>query len=280
MLDANVLETAVKHNVAAALAEDLGPGDVSAALIDAGTHARAVVITRTEGIFCGAPWVNEALAQVDQNIGIDWQVKDGDRLMPEQVLFTLNGAAASMLTAERTLLNFVQLLSGTATRTAKYVRLLDGTSTQLLDTRKTMPGLRIAQKYAVACGGGQNHRIGLFDAYLLKENHIAAAGSIGAAVAAAKQTDDNLPVEVEVETLDELQEAIDAAADIAMIDNFSLQQTRKACTLAAGRIKLEASGGIDETSIKDIAHTGVDYISIGDLTKTVTPLDLSMRFRD
>lgn len=280
MLDSTVLEVAVRQNVAAALAEDLGPGDVSAALIDPQAQAQAVVITRTDGVFCGVPWVEETIAQVDSSINIHWQVKDGDQLRPGQVLFELNGAAANMLTAERTMLNFVQLLSGTATRTAKYLRLLDGAKTQLLDTRKTIPGLRIAQKYAVACGGGQNHRIGLFDAYLLKENHIAAAGSIGAAVAAAKQRNNGLPVEVEVETLGELQEAIDAAADIAMIDNFSLAETYEACTMAAGKIKLEASGGIDETSITDIGATGVDYISIGDLTKTVTPLDLSMRFRD
>lgn len=280
MLDSTVLEVAVRQNVAAALAEDLGPGDVSAALIDPQVQAQAVVITRTDGVFCGAPWVEETLAQVDSDINIDWQVKDGDLLRPDQVLFKLRGAAAKMLSAERTMLNFVQLLSGTATRTAKYVSLLEGTKTQLLDTRKTIPGLRIAQKYAVACGGGQNHRIGLFDAYLLKENHIAAAGSIGAAVAAAKQRNNGLPVEVEVETLGELHEAIEAAADIAMIDNFSLAETHEACAIAAGKIKLEASGGIDETSITGISATGVDYISIGDLTKTVTPLDLSMRFRD
>ncbi len=267
-------------NVAAALAEDVGYGDVSAALIDPKTIYQATVITRTDGVFCGAAWVNETLAQVDGSIRITWEVTDGDVLTPNQVLYRLEGSAQGMLTAERTMLNFVQLLSGTATRTATYVRLIEGTNAQLLDTRKTIPGLRIAQKYAVLCGGGSNHRLGLFDAYLLKENHIAAAGSIDAAVQRAKSTHPHMQVEVEVESLAELEQAIAASADVAMIDNFSLKETERAVALAQGKLKLEASGGIDANSITDIARQGVDYISIGDLTKTVTPLDLSMRFQD
>lgn len=267
-------------NVATALAEDVGNGDVSAALIDTKTIYQATVITRTAGVFCGAAWVNETLAQVDDAIEITWEVADGDILTPNQILFRLEGPARGMLTAERTMLNFVQLLSGTATRTADYVRLIEGTKAQLLDTRKTIPGLRIAQKYAVLCGGGSNHRLGLFDAYLLKENHIAAAGSIDTAVQRARASHPQMQIEVEVESLTELDQAIAASADIAMIDNFSLQDTERAVALAQGKLKLEASGGIDANSITDIARQGVDYISIGDLTKTVTPLDLSMRFQD
>ena len=271
----------IKNNVTAALAEDLNAQeDVSAAIIPGDKQAHAQVITREDGIFCGQAWVDETAAQVDPSIEITWLVNDGEQVTANQPLFDLTGPAPSLLTAERTMLNFVQLLSGTATTTANYVKLLANTSTKLLDTRKTIPGLRVAQKYAVTCGGGQNHRLGLFDAYLLKENHIAAAGSIGAAVAYAKQNPNNLVVEVEVESLDELQQAIDADADIAMVDNFSLTDTHTAVAMAAGKIKLEASGGIDETSITEIAKTGVDYISIGNLTKTVQPLDLSMRFLD
>jgi nicotinate-nucleotide pyrophosphorylase (carboxylating) len=197
---------------------------------------------------------------------------------PNQELFVLQGKARSLLSAERTMLNFVQLLSGTATRTAKYMELIAGTTTQLLDTRKTVPGLRLAQKYAVTCGGGSNHRIGLFDAFLLKENHIVAAGGIGAAVSAAKRKAPNKPVEVEVENLQELQQAMDAGADIALIDNFSIADSKAAVAMTRGTMVLEASGGITQASIAAIAATGVDYISCGDLTKGVEPLDLSMRF--
>ena len=218
------------------------------------------------------------MQQVDAHIQIDWHVNDGDVIDAGQRLFTLTGPAASLLTAERTALNFVQLLSGTATRTAHYAGLLQDHKTTLLDTRKTIPGLRLAQKYAVKCGGGSNHRIGLFDAYLLKENHIAAAGSITAAVAAARANHPDKAVEVEVENLAELDEAIAAGADIAMIDNFSLTDTQTAVARSAGRIKLEASGGINERTLADIAATGVDYISSGELTKTILPMDLSMRF--
>ena len=261
-----------------ALAEDIGDGDVSAALIAPTTPAQAQVITRTAGTFCGRPWVDATVQQVEPTIEVEWLVEDGDQVEANQVLFRLKGPARSLLTAERTMLNFVQLLSGTATRASHYVALIKGTNATLLDTRKTVPGLRVAQKYAVTCGGGQNHRMGLYDAYLLKENHIAAAGSITAAVKGSHNQRGDLSVEVEVETLAELEEAIAAGADIAMIDNFSLEDTKTAVAMAAGKIKLEASGGIDEASITEIAATGVDYISIGDLTKTVIPMDLSMRF--
>lgn len=277
-IDGESLAQSVVAQVTQAVAEDLGTGDISAGLIAPDTQATARVITRQAGVFCGAPWVNETLQQIDPSIQIEWAVDDGDRLKPDQVLFVLKGRARSLLSAERTLLNFVQLLSGTATRTAHYVALLKGTDTKLLDTRKTIPGLRIAQKYAVKCGGGSNHRIGLFDAFLLKENHIVAAGNIGLAVEAAKAAFPDKPVEVEVENLTELDEAMTAGADIALIDNFSLADTQTAVANSRGKIVLEASGGITQDSIAEIARTGVDYISCGDLTKGVEPLDLSMRF--
>ncbi len=277
-IDGESLAQSVVNHVTQAVAEDLGTGDISASLIDPDAQATARVITRQLGVFCGALWVNETLRQIDPTIQIQWEVKDGDRAEPDQVLFVLRGRARSLLSAERTLLNFVQLLSGTATRTAHYVALLSGTDTQLLDTRKTIPGLRIAQKYAVKCGGGSNHRIGLFDAFLLKENHIVAAGSIARAIEAAKTAFPDKPVEIEVENLEELAEAMAADADIALIDNFSIADTQTAVAISRGKIVLEASGGITQDSIAEIARTGVDYISCGDLTKGVEPLDLSMRF--
>ena len=282
MIEHHLLEQAIRRNVSDALAEDIGSGDVSAALIDPQKSATARVITRQDGVFCGRGWVAETAHQVgartQTEISINWQVEDGQIVRANELLFELQGPAASLLTAERTMLNFVQLLSGTATKTAHYVALIQHTKTTLLDTRKTLPGLRLAQKYAVTCGGGENHRFGLYDAYLLKENHIAAAGSIRAAVQAARRAHAELPLEVETENLDELREAIAAGADIAMIDNFTLQDSKSAVALAQGKLKLEASGGIDEKSITDIAETGVDYISVGELTKNVEPMDLSMRF--
>ena len=277
-IDGENLAQSVVNHVTQALTEDLGAGDISASLIDPDTQATARVITRQVGVFCGALWVNETLRQIDPALQIEWRVNDGDHVTSDQVLFVLMGPARSLLSAERTLLNFVQLLSGTATRTAHYVALLEGTDTQLLDTRKTIPGLRVAQKYAVKCGGGSNHRIGLFDAFLLKENHIVAAGSITGAIEAAQAAFPNKPVEIEVENLTELNEAMTAGADIALIDNFSIADTQTAVTISRGKIVLEASGGITQNSIADIARTGVDYISCGDLTKGVEPLDLSMRF--
>lgn len=278
MIDKDTLHRAVVKNVTDALTEDLGTGDISAGLIPKATKAHARVITREDGVFCGQPWVLETLRQVDPQLQVSFAVSDGQAVNANQTLFELEGAASALLTAERTMLNFVQLLSGTATKTAHFVQLIEGTSAKLLDTRKTLPGLRIAQKYAVTCGGGNNHRIGLFDAYLLKENHIAAAGSIAQAVAAARAQHPDISVEVETENLDELNQAISAGAEIAMIDNFTLEDTRTAVGIAQGKIKLEASGGIDEKSITEIARCGVDYISIGEITKNIDPMDLSMRF--
>ena len=277
-IDAESLREAVRQNVEQALTEDRADGDISAGLIDEQTRACAQVITRESGIFCGAPWVDETLKQLDETMHIKWQVADGDKVSPNQELFQLRGKARSLLSAERTMLNFVQLLSGTATRTARYVGLIADTQSQLLDTRKTVPGLRLAQKYAVKCGGGSNHRTGLYDAFLLKENHILAAGSIGAAVKAAKASAPNKPVEIEVESLAELQQAMEAGADIALIDNFSVTDSKAAVAMTRGNMVLEASGGITQESIAAIAATGVDYISCGDLTKSVEPMDLSMRF--
>ena len=277
-IDAESLREAVRQNVEQALTEDRADGDISAGLIDEQTLAFAQVITRESGIFCGAPWVDETLKQLDETMHIKWQVADGDKVSPNQELFQLRGKARSLLSAERTMLNFVQLLSGTATRTARYVGLIADTQSQLLDTRKTVPGLRLAQKYAVKCGGGSNHRTGLYDAFLLKENHILAAGSIGAAVKAAKASAPNKPVQIEVESLAELQQAMEAGADIALIDNFSVTDSKAAVAMTRGNMVLEASGGITQESIAAIAATGVDYISCGDLTKSVEPMDLSMRF--
>ncbi len=270
----------VAANVQRALSEDVGTGDISAELIDSSEQATAQVITRQPGVFCGKPWVEEICRQLDSNIEVRWSVNDGDAVEPDQELFLLKGSARSLLTLERTILNFVQLLSGTATLTRRYVELMGNTDSKLLDTRKTIPGLRLAQKYAVRCGGGHNHRLGLFDAFLIKENHIAAAGGISQAVLRARSQHPEIPVEVEVESLLELNEAMDAGADTALIDNFSLADTTTAVTVSRGTLKLEASGGIDEKTIGDIAATGVDYISIGNLTKQVLPLDLSMRFMD
>ncbi len=272
------LQQAVTVNVRAALAEDIGGGDVSAELIDADAHAQARVITREPGVFCGEPWVREACRQVSGAIRIDFGVVDGDRVAPNDVLFHLEGPARGMLTAERTMLNFAQLLSGTATQTRRYADLIEGTGARLLDTRKTVPGLRTAQKYAVRCGGGHNHRMGLFDAFLIKENHVAAAGGIANAIQRARSLHPALTLEVEVESLGQLDEAIAAGADIVMLDNFSLADTRQAVQTAGRRVKLEASGNIDENTIVEIAQTGVDYISLGIITKRVMPMDLSMRF--
>ena len=271
---------AIRDNVTRALAEDIGNGDVSAEIIDPATQARAAVITRDPGIFCGAPWVQEVCRQVDAAIDCRFVVAEGTNVDPNDQLFTLSGPAASLLTAERPALNFVQLLSGTATLTHYYASMIAHTRAILLDTRKTIPGLRLAQKYAVRCGGGENHRLGLFDQFLIKENHIAAAGGISAAISVARHQHPELKVEVEVENLDELQEAIAAGADIAMVDNFTLDETHKAVQIGRGRIALESSGGINVKSIVEIAETGVDYISVGELTKSVRPLDLSMRMEE
>ena len=272
------LDIAITDNVRAALTEDVGAGDISAALIDPSRQARAHVVSREPGVFCGVPWVLETCAQVDPHIGVEFHIADGDNVQPDQRLFTITGPARGLLTAERTLLNFVGMFSGTATATRRYVDLIAGTRAKLLDTRKTIPGLRLGQKYAVHCGGGNNHRFGLFDAFLIKENHLAAAGGIFAAVGAARRMDPDRQVEVEVETLEQLSQAIAAGADIALIDNFSVADTQAAVAVAGDHIELESSGGIDEETVTDIAATGVNSISIGNITKRVSPLDLSMRF--
>ena len=272
------LQANIAATVTAALAEDLGGGDVTAQLIPSATAGSGLVITRQDGVFCGRPWVDELARRFAGDLAVDWRVTDGDDIQAGQPLFELRGQARAILTAERTALNFVQLLSGTASQTRRFVRLLEGTACQLLDTRKTIPGLRLAQKYAVRCGGGRNHRLGLFDAYLIKENHIAAAGSISKAVRQAQRQGNGLTVEVEVESLAELQEALAAGADLILLDNFSVAAIQEAVALAKGRAKLEASGGIDEAGIRAIAEAGVDYISVGALTKDVQALDLSMRF--
>ncbi|HMH89244.1 MAG TPA: carboxylating nicotinate-nucleotide diphosphorylase [Steroidobacteraceae bacterium] len=267
--------------VAAALAEDIGSGDLTAALIPPERNARATVITREAAILCGIPYVEECFRQIDARVTFKWRAAEGDAVVADQVLFTVDGPARALLTGERCALNFLQLLSGTATAAHAYVALLAGTHCRLLDTRKTIPGLRTAQKYAVRVGGGENHRVGLFDGILIKENHIAAAGSIALAVAAAKHSAASIPVEVEVENLAQLEQTIDAGADIAMLDNFSLPAMREGVAMNAGakrRLKIEASGGITTDTIREIALTGVDFISVGSITKHVRAVDLSMRF--
>lgn len=271
------LTAEIEANVRTALKEDIGSGDITAQLIPEDRQARASVITREAAIISGTAWVNEVFRQLDPRVKVEWQVQDGDRAEANQALFHLEGPARALLSGERSALNFLQCLSGVATRVDHYVELVKGTQVKLLDTRKTLPGLRLAQKYAVTCGGGHNHRIGLYDAFLIKENHIAAAGGIAQAIAAAQRIAPGKPVEVEVESLDELQQALDAGADIIMLDELSLDDMRTAVTLTNGRAKLEASGGVNETTLRTIAETGVDYVSIGTLTKDVKAIDLSMR---
>jgi nicotinate-nucleotide pyrophosphorylase (carboxylating) len=269
------------QQVARALAEDIGSGDLTAALIPADRVGRAALITREPAIVCGIPYVEASFHAVDARVQLEWRVAEGDSVSVNQLLLSLEGPARALLTGERTALNFLQLLSGTATAAHSYAALLEGTKCRLLDTRKTIPGLRSAQKYAVRIGGGHNHRMGLFDGILIKENHIMAAGSIAAAVAAAKRGSAQVPVEVEVENLSELQQAIAAGADIAMLDDFSLDAMREAVAVNAQAkkpLKLEASGGITTATIREIAETGVDFISVGGITKHVRAVDLSMRF--
>jgi nicotinate-nucleotide pyrophosphorylase (carboxylating) len=276
-----LVPTDLALKVAAALAEDIGTGDLTAGLIAPERSGRATVITREAAILCGIPYVEASFRQIDPRVRIDWRVGEGDSIHPEQVLFAVEGPARALLTGERCALNFLQLLSGTATAAHRYAVLLEGTHAKLLDTRKTIPGLRTAQKYAVRVGGGHNHRMGLFDGILIKENHISAAGSIALAVGAAKRIAQKVPVEVEVEDLAQLHEAIESLADIAMLDNFSLPLLREAVALNAGAqrpLELEASGGITTETIREVAETGVDFISVGSITKHVRAVDLSMRF--
>ncbi|MEN4569392.1 carboxylating nicotinate-nucleotide diphosphorylase [Pantoea agglomerans] len=278
------IESDIPDAVALALKEDLGgeidaDRDITAQLLPADTQADAQVITREAGVFCGKRWVEEVFIQLGSHATLIWHVEDGDQIEADQLLFEIEGPARLLLTAERTALNFVQTLSGVATEVSRYAALLAGSQTQLLDTRKTLPGLRTALKYAVLCGGGSNHRLGLSDAYLIKENHIIASGSIRQAVERAQWLQPDVPVEVEVESLEELRQALEAEADIVMLDNFSLEEMRAAVELNQGRALLEVSGNVTETTLPQIALTGVDYVSVGALTKHVRALDLSMRFK-
>ena len=267
----------VTETVTRALLEDVGTGDLTASLIDSSALASATIITRDAGILCGMAFANEAFRQTDPACQLDWRLSDGDSLSAGDELCRIQGPARALLTAERTALNFIQLLSGTATTASLYAARVAHTGVKLLDTRKTLPGLRLAQKYAVACGGCHNHRIGLFDAFLIKENHIAAAGSISAAISTARRAATGKLIEVEVETAEELHQALEAGADRIMLDNFSLEQLCEAVKAARGRAELEASGNVTDETLVSIAETGVDLISIGALTKHVRALDLSMR---
>ncbi|MCJ8178681.1 carboxylating nicotinate-nucleotide diphosphorylase [Pseudomonas viridiflava] len=271
------LTAEIEANVRRALLEDVGSGDITAQLIPAERLAKATIISRDAAVIAGTAWVDAVFRQLDPRVAVHWQVSDGDRVSPDQALFHLEGPASSLLTGERSALNFLQLLSGVATRAQYFADMVSGTQVKLLDTRKTLPGLRLAQKYAVTCGGCHNHRIGLYDAFLIKENHIAACGGIAQSIEAAHKIAPGKPVEVEVESLAELKQALDAGADIIMLDELSLEDMREAVRLNAGRAKLEASGGINDDTLRVIAETGVDYISIGAMTKDVKAVDLSMR---
>ncbi|WP_270698081.1 carboxylating nicotinate-nucleotide diphosphorylase [Aeromonas sp. QDB05] len=286
-----MLQQDISRAVRAALLEDLGDAltaldqpdasaDITAQLIPADRISTARVITREAGVFCGQPWVDEVFAQLGGEVKVEWKVQDGERLAPNQELFRLHGPARVLLTGERNALNFVQTLSGVATLTARYVAELEGTDCRLLDTRKTLPGLRTAQKYAVTCGCGKNHRIGLYDAYLIKENHILACGGIQEAIAEARHLNPGKPVEVEVESLAELEQALAARADIVMLDNFDIPMMQEAVRLNQGRAKLEVSGNVTLDTLAGYAATGIDFISVGALTKHVRALDLSMRFME
>ncbi|WP_159655610.1 carboxylating nicotinate-nucleotide diphosphorylase [Vibrio atypicus] len=274
----------ISRAVAETIKEDLGgtldpAADITASLIPADAQNEATIITREHGVFCGQAWADEVFKQLGGEVTIEWHVQDGDKVEPNQVLCSLSGPSRALLTGERNAMNFIQTLSGCATITAQYAAELEGTDCRLLDTRKTIPGLRSALKYAVACGGGFNHRIGVFDAYLIKENHIIANGGIAQTIKTAKELNPGKPVEVETESLAELQEAIDAGADIIMLDNFTTDMMREAVKLNAGRAALENSGNVTLDTLREYAETGVDYISVGALTKHLKALDLSMRFK-
>jgi nicotinate-nucleotide pyrophosphorylase (carboxylating) len=274
----SLLQEAIQFNIQQALQEDIGAGDITALLTPEAEQATATIISREDMVLAGQPWVDALIQKYDANIQVTWLKQEGETVAANEAFLKLAGSARSLLTVERPALNFVQTLSAVATKTARYVKELEGLNTKLLDTRKTLPGLRIAQKYAVAVGGGQNHRLGLFDAFLIKENHIMAAGGIAEAIQQAHQIAPGKLVEVEVETWDELNQALDAKADIVMLDNFSQQQMIDAVQHVAGRCKLEASGNITIENLREVATTGVDYISMGVLTKDVKAIDLSMRF--
>ncbi len=270
-------QTDINPIVKLALDEDIGSGDITAALVSSRDAAHATVITREAGVLCGTQFVDAVFYAVDPGVSVKWNKADGDRLAPNDVLFTLAGNARSILTGERAALNFLQMLSGTASYSASLASIVQGTNAKLLDTRKTIPGFRNAQKYAVTCGGCFNHRIGLFDAFLIKENHIAACGGIRQAIEQARQSAPGKPIEIEVENLQELEQALTAKADRVMLDNFTLDDMRRAVAMTKGEVELEASGNVTEATLRGIAETGVDFISIGALTKVVMPLDLSLR---
>ena len=271
----------IARQVSAALAEDVGTGDVTAALVPLQQQVRAHVVAREPAVLCGTQWASETFRQLDAAIRLEWQAADGERIAADQVLLNLSGPARPILTGERTALNFLQTLSATATAASRYVEAIAGTNCRIIDTRKTLPGLRLAQKYAVRCGGAQNHRIGLYDMVLIKENHIIAAGSIATAIASARRTSPGIPVETEVESLTEFDQALAGGADIILLDELSLDDMRTAVARnreRGSKAKLEASGSVTLATVRDIALTGVDYISIGSITKHVQAVDLSMRF--
>ena len=271
------LTEAIHSNVQQALQEDIGSGDITAQLISATKNASATVITREEAVICGSAWVNEIFSQLSDELNITWKVKDGDFVSANSILFTIDGPARAILSGERAALNFLQTLSGTATLSKQYSQLVSHTKVKLLDTRKTLPGLRLAQKYAVECGGCANHRLGLYDAFLIKENHIMACGGITQAIKKARTISPDKPVEVEVENIKEFDEALEAKADIIMLDNFSLDMLRETVRKNNQNAKLEASGNVNTQTLVPIAETGVDFISIGALTKDCKAVDLSMR---
>ncbi len=269
-----VLPADIASTVRRALNEDLGTGDLTAKLLPEESVSEAVVVSREAATLCGAPWFNEVFRQLDDGIDITWQCRDGDPIRPGQTVCILSGPTRTLLSGERTALNFLQLLSGTATITREHASVLEHTATRLLDTRKTLPGLRSAQKYAVVCGGGTNHRMGLYDAILIKENHIRASGSVTAAVEQAKATQRHIEIEVENEA--ELEEALEAGADTVLLDNFTLDQIRRAVQLNNGRARLEVSGSVEKNKLATLAATGVDFISVGALTKNLRSIDFSM----
>ena len=276
------LRPVIEKNVSDALAEDIGRGDLTAALIPASATGEAAIVTRVDMVQAGQPWVDEVYRQLDSAVGLRWKTRDGDRVAAGSTVARLHGPARALLSGERTALNFLQILSATATATAAYVEAVSGTRTKILDTRKTVPGLRLAQKYAVRCGGGVNHRIGLFDAILIKENHILSAGGITTAIGEVRRLHPGLPVEIEVESMDELRQALKAGAERLLLDNFNVAQLREAVAVNASEgcppALLEASGGLTLETIQAVARTGVDFISVGALTKDIRAVDLSMRF--
>ena len=272
-------QDSIEIQISAALQEDIGSGDLTASLIPAERRGRATVITREAMVVCGQPWVNAVFKHIDPKVRMDWRLQEGMLAKASQILFSVDGPARALLTGERTALNFLQTLSATATQTRRYVDAIKGTKAVIVDTRKTLPGLRLAQKYAVKIGGGTNHRIGLYDGVLIKENHIMAAGGVTQALSVAqKNAPKGVPIQIEVETLGQLRDALDAGAKMILLDNFDLERMREAVKLNVGRAKLEGSGGVNLETVRAIAETGVDRISIGALTKDITAIDLSMRF--